>query len=472
MILHSIGMSITEILSGTAIRACFAMRTMMAMGIFLDNEVMYQRALRYLRGQSHRADDLSYPSGPPRNGTTNRSPASCIFFNEFDNNGFRNTIQDYGYNEVISNYIFENGQSQESSRDQVHALAGVSTINNMAEMAWSQGDDLYGELDNRPLLGMEFMARYNLSVDFTYPDQPSSWEPTVASGEYIRRTDRSGRFEALVINPEIACDGGLSRGAENYTRPVYEMTLGHYRDRLNLPSDDYKWMQRGQDVFTSMFGVETTGVVTDHPTYGSLTFHRVSPGDPISGFNNAGLPEFAMNEVPGCIEAENFDYFPTEAGGQGLTYNDTTAGNQGGSYRFDADVDIQAISAGGSDALVVACNGEFLTYTVNVPETGSYNIRAKVATPNGNSNIRFTIAGLDQTGQVLIPNTGSFRTFTTLTVAENVLLTQGVQQVKVEAIGGRFSLDKFTLDTFTVTEVEVENGEAQTFCNPVDQGCV
>ena len=32
----------------------FCMRTMMAMGIFLDNEVMYERALRYLRGESHR----------------------------------------------------------------------------------------------------------------------------------------------------------------------------------------------------------------------------------------------------------------------------------------------------------------------------------------------------------------------------------------------------------------------------------
>ena len=210
----------------------FAMRTMMAMGIFLDNEVMYERALRYLRGQSHRPDDLAYPSGPPRNsnGRTN-----CEFFRQFDNNGFDNTIEDYGYNEVIEHYIFENGQSQESSRDQVHALAGVITINNMAEMAWSQGDDLYGHLDNRPLLGMEFMNHYNLSIDFQFPDQMTSWEPTTdpSSGEYIRRTDRSGRFEALRINPEIECDGGLSRGAENYEQPIYELVLGHYRDRLN-----------------------------------------------------------------------------------------------------------------------------------------------------------------------------------------------------------------------------------------------
>ena len=42
----------------------FAMRGIMAMGVFLDNEVMYDRALRYLKGMPHRADDLPYPSGP------------------------------------------------------------------------------------------------------------------------------------------------------------------------------------------------------------------------------------------------------------------------------------------------------------------------------------------------------------------------------------------------------------------------
>ena len=428
----------------------FAMRTMMAMGIFLDNQVMYERALRYLRGQSHLPDDLAYPSGPPRNGTTNRN--SCGFFNEFSQNGFRDTVEDYGYNEVIGNYIFENGQSQESSRDQVHALAGVITINNMAEMAWNQGDDLYGELDNRPLLGMEFMSHYNLSIDFPFDDQPTSWEPTIASGEYIRRTDRSGRFEALIINPEISCEGGLSRGAENYTRPIYEMTLGHYRDRLNLPSDDYKWTQRGQDVFIDMFGIETTGVITDHPVWGSLTFRRVSPGDPISGFDFNGQPQFAMNNLPGTIEAENFDFFPPEAGGQNRTFSDTSSGNQGGAYRFDSDVDIQTTDEGdiyiGSTA-----DGEFLTYTVNVPETKTFNFRARVSTRLDTANIRISVDGVDETGIVPVPNTGGFTSFTNFSVAGGVPMTQGVHQVKVEILGGAFTLDSITIDDFILGDI-------------------
>ena len=116
---------------------------------------------------------------------------------------------------------------------------------------------------------------------------------------------------------------------------------------------------------------------------------------------------------------------------------------------------------GGGTNGVLAGNGEFLTYTVNVPETGSYTIRARVGTPINNSSIRFTIAGLDQTGVVAVPNTGGFGDFTPITVAEDVLLTQGVQQVKVEIVGGQFTLDSFSFDTFNVDSVEVNNGESQ-----------
>ncbi|MEI8633986.1 hypothetical protein P4S72_21705 [Vibrio sp. PP-XX7] len=42
----------------------FGMRGLMAMGIFLDNSVMYQRALRYVEGLPHLAQDLLIQPGP------------------------------------------------------------------------------------------------------------------------------------------------------------------------------------------------------------------------------------------------------------------------------------------------------------------------------------------------------------------------------------------------------------------------
>ncbi len=417
----------------------FAMRTMMAMGIFLDNEVMYDRALRYLQGQTHRPDDLPYRSGPPIN---NNNITSCDFFDEFTQNGFSNSIPDYGFNEVVGNYIFENGQSQESSRDQAHALGGVATINVMAEMAWNQGDDLYGVLDNRPLLGLEFFLRYNLTSEFSFPDQPTPWEPTVESGEYIVRTDRSGRWRSRKINPAVNCDQtNITRGRHIFN-PFYEMSLAHYKDRLNLPSTDYHWLQRGHDIFSQQIGIEVEGVVTDHPVFGSMAFRRVSPGDPISGFESNGLPKFAMNELPMTIEAENFDHFTGD--GEGRTYSDTTFGNTGFTYRFDSNVDVRQ-SAAGDFYVGLTADGEFLTYTVNVPETGNYDFRARVSTPFPGTSIRFLIDGEDKTGLAAVPVTNGLEDWTDLTVARDVMLNKGVHQVRMDLVGGWFSVDNFSV---------------------------
>ena len=424
-----------------------AARVMMAMGIFMDNEVMYDRAVRMVRGQSHRSDDVPYQSGPPRVGDQEET---CDFYEAYVLDGFRTRIPDYGYNEVIEHYIHENGQSQEADRDQAHSIAGVSSICGMGEIAWNQGDDIYGTLDNRPLLGLEYHTRYNLSSFISYPDQTEPWEPTVESGEFFQRAVRNGRRFALKINPGVNCDqSGTTRG-NNLLDPVFEMPLAHYRDRMGLPSDDYKWIQRGHDYQVSQVGVEGITNTLAFPLYGGLFYRRVSPGDPISGFDDDGLPQFAMNMLPGTIDAENFDYFPVN--GEGRTYSDTTPGNQGGDYRSDSDVDVQR-NRDGVTAIAFSEDGEFMTYTVNVPETKNYNIRANVSTTFDGGNIRFTFDGLDQTGEVAIPNTGSFRNYATITVAENVPLTRGVQQVKIDMLGSAFNLDNFSLDDLFLGDV-------------------
>ncbi len=69
------------------------------------------------------------------------------------------------------------GQWQESGRDQGHASLGVTLMGALCEMAWHQGDDLYGYDNNRVLAGMEYIAKYNLMHDvpfakYVQPDVP------------------------------------------------------------------------------------------------------------------------------------------------------------------------------------------------------------------------------------------------------------------------------------------------------------
>jgi len=309
----------------------FAMRVIMAIGVFLDNEVIYDRALRYLQGAPARKDDIPYPSGPP---IIDDKIASYEHFDEFRRKGEEKTISNYGYNEVMHNYIYPNGQSQEFSRDMAHGLAGIGIISTMSEIAWTQGDDLYGHLDNRPLLGQEYYFRYNLSLKNTYPDQPKPWEPTAENGEFIQRRDQSGRWFSLKANPYLAQNVGeehFKRGKFNH-EPGYEMNLAHYRDRINVAPERMIWLERGLELILKDPGFEKEGTPWDHASWGSLTFRRVSPGDPVNGFSN-GNPSFALHKIPTTIQAENFDYFPIN--GQGRTYHDLTKTNSGKEYRLN-----------------------------------------------------------------------------------------------------------------------------------------
>ena len=418
-----------------------AIRLMMAMGIFMDNERMYDRAVRMLRGQPHRFDDLPFPSGPAVNGD---QQVTCEFYEQHDLDGFLTNIPDFGYNEVMGHYIHENGQSQEADRDQSHPIGGISTIVGMSEIAWNQGDDVYSNLDNRPLLGLEYHVRYNLSIDQLFADQQLPWEPTVESGEFFQRPLRNGRRVALKINPGVNCDqNNVTRGDSNFY-PIYELPLAHYRDRIGLPSDDYKWLQRGHDFHVAQIGVEGITSTIQLPLFGSLFYRRVSPGDPISGFDSDGLPQYAMNELPMTIEAENFDFF-TEVAAQRASFDNTFL-NQGFTYRFDSSSDVFQ-STGGGHHVGNTASGEYLTYTISVPETGVYEIQVRASASNNASSVMFSVDGVDATGQVAVPNTGGSQDWEIFTAGQEITLTQGVHQLRVDTFGS------FNLDNFTIAEV-------------------
>lgn len=54
------------------------------------------------------------------------------------------------------------GQIQESGRDQGHSTMCIGLAGAICQMAWNQGDDLFGYDDDRVLKGAEYVARYNL----------------------------------------------------------------------------------------------------------------------------------------------------------------------------------------------------------------------------------------------------------------------------------------------------------------------
>lgn len=449
-----------------------AYKAMISIGIFLDNEIIYDRALRYVSDQNHRSDDLPYESGPKTSTSivadqTNEYRISYNWTQQF-------TIPDYGYDGVISNYIYDNGQCQESSRDQTHAMYGVSLAAQIAEIAWNQGDDLYSFADNRILLGLEYHLRYNLSYENSYPDQITPWEPTVASGEYYEKTSRTARNKSLKINPYKDVDVTRVLRGLNITRPYWETPLNHYKYRTNIASEKYKWLQRGRDL-----NIEKTGKhegrsdsYTDHQGWGDFTHGRPEGcyGDPISGFSGS-LPVYEMNTFlktigdKVTIEAENFDH-PGAMTGQDRTYNDVTTNNSGGEYRTNESVDLKVCSEGGYNITSIQ-DSEWLVYTVYVPTDGTYNFSVRYAAANGNGKIKMNFNGVDVTNEVPIPFGGSNSTSLTdwkdLKIASDVTLTKGVQAFKVLFSGAdnSFELNNFTFETITSSgDDDGGNGDA------------
>src|SRR5204863_339320 len=129
--------------------------------------------------------------------------------------------------------------------------------------------------------------------------------------------------------------------------------------------------------------------------------------------------------VPGTIEAERFN-----EGGANVAYKDTTAGNNGGAFRT-TDVDIEATTdTGGGYDVGWTDVGEWLNYTVNVTTAGSYTLDARVAANGAGGTFHVTVNGVDVTGPLVIPNTGGWQTWTTVTKT-GVSLAAGTQVLRL-----------------------------------------
>src|SRR5436853_4139764 len=112
--------------------------------------------------------------------------------------------------------------------------------------------------------------------------------------------------------------------------------------------------------------------------------------------------------VPGSFEAENFDL-----GGEGVAYHDNTPGNQGGLYRITEDVDIVVSydALGGGYVVNNFETGEWLAYTINVAASAQYNIEIRASSALANSAFHAEIDGQNVTGSITVPNTGGWNAF-------------------------------------------------------------
>lgn len=141
----------------------------------------------------------------------NRCRMACGIFLR-DKEIYNHSIEVYLHardNGSLPGYVSATGQCQETGRDQGHAQLGLGAMCEICEMAWEQGDDLWGALDNRLMKGIEYTAKYNLGYDVPF----ETW------------TDYTGLYN------DWTEPGAMGRGR---IRCIYDLPYNHYVKRKGL----------------------------------------------------------------------------------------------------------------------------------------------------------------------------------------------------------------------------------------------
>lgn len=154
------------------------MDAMIGIGVFLDDQATFDRAVGIWRGRVpayiYLTSDGQYPKSPP--GSSKDTPEELIAY-----------WQDQS--------TFVDGLAQETCRDFGHTGWGFDAAAHVAETAWIQGVDLYGEMRERMTKALEFHANYELGADV----------------------------------PSWLCGGSLEKGLG----PTLEVAHNHYRNRTD-----------------------------------------------------------------------------------------------------------------------------------------------------------------------------------------------------------------------------------------------
>jgi hypothetical protein len=130
---------------------------------------------------------------------------------------------------------------------------------------------------------------------------------------------------------------------------------------------------------------------------------------------------YANHTVPGVVYLSDYDlgsngiaYYDVDYANYTLsTGEDFQPWNSGWTYRNDG-VDIQTNSdTSNSNGYHVGYtnNNEWMKYTLNVSETGFYNLKLRYATPQSGAKIKFYMDDVDIAGNVSLGNSGGWTNF-------------------------------------------------------------
>lgn len=242
------------------------------------------------------------------------------------------------------------GQWQESGRDQGHCTLGIGLMASFCEMAWNQGDDMYGYDSNRFMKGAEYVAQYNTGN--TVPYTTYTW----GTGQNCAQMSQTVISDA-------------SRGN---IRPVWEMVYNHYANRMGL----------------SVPGIAAYATL-HRPEGGGGNYGTASGGYDQLGFGTLTFTRDAF--VPNTVSNGTYKIFARHSGKSLDVLNNGTAnGSNVQQYTNNACVCQNwtlTYQSNGSYSVTGVGSGKMLEVTSNSTADGA---NVQIWTSNNGNNQRFT----------------------------------------------------------------------------------
>jgi hypothetical protein len=243
--------------------------------------------------------------------------------------------------------------------------------------------------------------------------------------EYTIDVETAGAY-TLVAQVATANPGGsfhveLGDGSQfvNVTGPIAVPASG----------SGQSWRSALRDGVKLPAGRHVLRVVVDQPFDFLYALRFVVAQSPFGG---------APKALPGTFKAVDFD-----EGGEQISYHDHTIGCRGSCAYRDADVDRW------EQVVLWTLPGEWLEYTVDVATAGTYTLSVRAASDGGGGVFHIEVDGVDVTGPVTLPDTGSWNVYQTLT-RPGVSLSAGrkVLRLVIDQHGG--NADAGTFDTISI----------------------
>ena len=242
----------------------------------------------------------------------------------------------------------------------------------------------------------------------------------VKAGEWLRYTVNMAAAGTYTLEFRVAAtsNGGtfhLEVDGVNKTGAMTIPPTGGYQTWTTISKSGVS-LSAGQQVWK--LAIDSAGTVV-----GNINYIRVVSDAPSSGPTPFTGTPIAL---PGRIEVENFDH-----GGPDVAYKDLDGVNSRRRVPPGEGVDIMSSGEAAGDYLVGwAFAGEWLAYSVNVANAGTYDIEIRVASAGNGGTFRIEFNGVNKTGLIMVPNTNGWLTWETIR-RTGIALNAGPQQMRL-----------------------------------------